>query len=285
MSLLILPVVFLMTGCTSTSTTRVEQYSTRSVLAPTQRPATVAAVPSESESASFSMSTADTRRPSDIREEVNVFTGGGGGIPCESNSAARIVIWNTDDSNQIEVFPMSLSDTSAGTIAIQTCGWTSTGSLPVVITYPDGRTETRTTQVNRSSDGGLEAYYYLDLGQNPQLGAYSLKFDGNSRNMYADFRLVRPSTPRLYTLSNGDVILWNFRPNEQVFLFAYEIYGAYDSAARFLAYQEFYTNMDGTLYINVNMSRTTAYAAFGLITGQVAEYGEFKPVIVDDILQ
>lgn len=281
--LFIFSVVLLITGCSSTSTTPVSR-PVSPVRNPTSppRPTSPPANPVSQGAGNFSMATANTNRPSSVRQEVDIFAGGGYGPICESGSRASVDIW---PGERVELLPLSRTDTSAGDITIFTCGWASTGSLPVIVTYPDGSTRNRTAQVTRSYDGGLEAHLDLDLGRNPQLGSYQVKFDGRSRDMYANIRIIAPTGPRLYTLSNGDVALWNFRANEPVTLYAYQTTGPYHDKAKFIAYQEYLTDANGSLYVDVNLSAADTFVAVGARTGQVIDFTPLKPMVVSRVQQ
>lgn len=277
-------VIIMLSGCSPTRSNQTSYVRPTSppVIASTSPPVKSTSITPGS--GTFSMATVNTRRPSNIREEMDLFSGGGPGPSCTFGDPATVVVWPGDNNNQIEVFPISKSDTSVGDITIFTCGWASTGNLPVIITLPDGTVRNRTTQVRQSSNGGLEAYLYLDLGRNPQLGSYQVKFDGRSRNIYANFRVIKPSGPRLYTLPNRDVMLWNFRSNESVILYAYKTANTYyGDTATFIAYQEFLTDGNGTLHVNVNMSQADTFVAVGTRTGQVSDSAQLRPIIMGNI--
>jgi hypothetical protein len=219
----------------------------------------------------FSMSTADTRKPADILQDAKKFAGGAGGegaqCPASLNNTSPRIQWGLE---RHEIMPVSRTSVGAGTFYILSCGWSSTGQLPVTVRYPNGQETNHSTVVQRGSGGGLSAEFALDFGTNPQLGNYRITFRGRSGSATHTFTLERPAAPIFYTLANGDIVLWNFRPNENVRLAAYQTVQNLYSDVQFVGYQSYVTDSDGSLYVNVTGS-FAGFIAFGERTGAVED--------------
>jgi len=220
---------------------------------------------------SFSMATMDTQAPSSILRTVS-FEGGGGAPGCYG-ATGKSIVWGSD---MYEIYPISRTQTKAERIDIASCGWTSTGNLPVIVTFPDGSTKSTTTTVQDYGDG-LMALLQYELGVNPKPGNYKITFNGRSGSVSHNFRVVEPSAPRLYTPS-GMVILKNFRALEPVLLFAYEEQSsAAGYTGKLVGYQEYMTDENGELYVDVSGS-FDAFVALGHYSGEVTDFDIFKRV-------
>ncbi len=238
---------------------------------PTPRPVPTDSVASGFGFGTFSMSNADNRRPTNIRQEAQFFAGGG--VPyCGDREINPYIHYGADT---YEIMTIS-TGWKAEDIHIGSCGWNSTGRLPVTVTYPNGTNKSSSTNVEESSDGGFEAYISLDLGSPPDAGTYRVTFQGSSGSVTHVFELIQPTEPRLYTLSNGDLFLWSFYPGERILVFAYEndtssVY----REAEFAAYQTFFADANGQLLVDV-IGSYDAFVAYGELSGEVGDFDWLK---------
>lgn len=222
----------------------------------------------------FSMSSADQRLPSNIRQEAQFFVGGGTGEGCKDRNTYPYFMYNTDF---YEIFPTS-TGWATEEIHLVSCGWSSKGYLPVTIYYPNGTSRSARTTVMDAIDGGLEVVFRLDLGSDPDAGEYRVTFEGRTAKLSHSFEVLWPTEPRLYTLSNGNVVLWNFRANETVWLIAYNETNSVLRTAEFVAYQRYVTDEDGLLYVET-VGSFDGFVAVGDYTGEVNNFDWLKKIL------
>ena len=211
---------------------------------------------------SFSLSSASQVKPADVILEMSY---GGGGIGNHS--------WICGNVSSKPYIPAGIPHTviryasiePMETIEIAACGWKTNEKIELTISKPDGkRISVQLTSQSQSSN-----IYYAKYSLTPQLnektGEYSYRFQGSSGAVSSRFTVYKPSGARLYWLTSSQMMLYQFKANERVRVFAYKAYG---TAWKFLAWQEFTTNARGELLITDSLNADD-YVVVGSKSGEV----------------
>lgn len=221
----------------------------------------------------FSMATANTQKPRNVRNHVMIFAGGGGGADCDWFTPEPTRQMPAFSQDTFEIFPLARNHTRAE-VRIISCGWL-TDAIEAVLKSPHGDiylpvTTTRFEYTN-SEVVRYRAMVSFEL-DNPQLGnMYTLVFLGPEGALQHHFAIVMPSSPQQFRLENRDLVLWRFLANERVRLYAYTEDSEHpDHFAKFVGYQDFITGNEGELYISV-ADKDLLFSVVGEKTGEINE--------------
>ena len=117
---------------------------------------------------------------------------------------------------------MDASGELTGFLTVQACGWEEAGIIDVAITYPDNSFEATQVETELIFNKNFATYTYA-WKPGDQIGPYTISFIGPKGGVSQTLHIVEPVGPRLYRLSDGDLMLYQFGANESVRLFKYEI--------------------------------------------------------------
>lgn len=205
---------------------------------------------------SFSASTSETI-PENILQEIWFFSGGDGDSGCFGfgDYTQPIVVSSTEEILLHEI------------INIRTCGWQKDEKVQIEAMFPDG-----TLVTSEAISTGLNPvqFYYKTSILEDTSGMYSVVFYGESGSVEALINVVTPSIPHVYWEDNGDVILYDFQPDEHVTLFAYmrsdKPVDEFGNASYVLyGWQEYQVNHNGQIIIQTEPE-----------LGWIAVLGEFS---------
>lgn len=195
--------------------------------------------------------------PEDVLEEVQISFGGGGAHPCWSGEEYQGPTLLTDlAESEIEL---------KQTLRIYTCGWEPDERVITTLKFPDGRSISQTQWAD-------PILYNIDFeyktGLSDPLGEYILTFEGKTELIEHSFLLKEVQGARLYDEDDGTLFLYNFQPNEQVRLIAYERSSDSPGMGKFAAWQEFQVDQLGQLIIQVD-ALYSKYGVIGAVSGDV----------------
>jgi hypothetical protein len=207
----------------------------------------------------FSPSSAEHTPPEDVLQEVQYYIGGGG------PGCSRSETWPNASEYRDSVEIMD-------NIGIQSDGWNPNEIVHVTLLFPDGKVlsaDVEATFIHGIGEDCYSAFFsYRPLLTDP-LGRYVISFSGKAGTANTAFDVKWPSGSRLVGIEGG-LLLFNFAPGERVRFFAYsrDDHGT----ASFVAWQDFRTDADGQLTIEVpDYERDYIYVAVGNTSGEVHE--------------
>lgn len=229
----------------------------------------------ESLPASFSPDTASNVPPVDIIQQMGAIPAYGGSASCLSDSYPQATV----DQSFLDAYDGNSVEQMEG-IVLGVCGLSEGDPVTTNIYFPDGKVESQTGIV-KSDVSGMTAnsfdFYYV-VGLDQPTGSYRFEFQTPKGTAEAALDVVAPDRPRLYIDMEPDqsnLILYNFKPNENVRILIY-MQGKLD------AWQKFTTDDNGNLtipngfegpgtegYDGTVSSRKGEYVAIGEVSGQV----------------
>lgn len=181
----------------------------------------------------FSMSSSHQTPPKDVLREVNFWVGGSSHGSCyhHQDIAIPTLVYGSDNTE------LRRKE------SVVTCGWRSDELVHITMEYPNGNL----IQQDQRSDGFNGTYFMYETDLGDPTGYYTITFEGQSEIVHHSVYVSRPTEPRLYWENDGELLLYNFEPNENVRVFAYapELL----LQAVLVAWQEFQVSSDGQLLL------------------------------------
>jgi hypothetical protein len=230
----------------------------------------------------FAISSSSRTAPEDVLVEVS-FVGDPGG----SDSALKCSTFGGPFSQPTVVKHKTRSLEWWQFLSVITCGWQPGESVDIALYAPSGSVVSKKT-IQARSDGRVYYSYIPEL--NATLGSYSITFEGESGSLKPSFSVISPRGPRVYQ-SKDRLILYNFRPNEEVRLLAFRSTGPW--VGEFTAWEQYHVDSSGKLVIRLQgeSERSLAYVIIGDRSGQVSAVedhlafaGTGIPTIVSDVI-
>ncbi|MCP5096905.1 MAG: hypothetical protein GY943_15255 [Chloroflexi bacterium] len=159
-----------------------------------------------------------------------------------------------------------------GYLTVQACGWKESGIITTTLTYPDNRSESAQVDTEVIFNKNFVTYTYA-WQPGDQLGPYTISFMGPEGSVGQTLHIVEPVGPRLYRLSNSDLMLYQFGANETVQLFKYELARQEDESEQYqlVAWQSIITDSSGQHRIDTGdaPNQFPIYVAVGEQSGEV----------------
>jgi len=179
--------------------------------------------------------------PADVLEEVT-YGGIGGGSDCPVAYPAPIMTSFTEEAELMSV------------AELRTCGWKPGQRLTGKVTYTDGRTYVKAISVSdKQSDFGTAILEFVPLITDP-VGIYLFEISDGSVTFTAKVKFRLPDEPRLYKLSDQQLLFYSFTPREKVRLFMYSCRegssSGYCNLWGFSSWQKFQIGENGQLLVN-----------------------------------
>jgi hypothetical protein len=209
--------------------------------------------------AEFILATANQVPPEAIVEEITYF--GAGAALCSDPPYPEpvIVFYPEDQELMIQT-------------SLTSCGWAEGEILTATVQYPDGRLEQWSLPAELDSTG----FYFARLDFQPSLedptGTYIYTLEGSSGSLTAEAQYRMPDGPRLFSTSDGQLLLYGFAPGESVAVYCYDSIGGLNSEGAFvgelLGWQEYVIDENGQLMIDAPVDQCH-FAAIGSLTGEV----------------
>lgn len=222
-----------------------------------------------SEEIFISKDTLDTVLPEDVIHEIAYF--GGLGAPCWKlvcecelyEQTSLSFFSNTDQRGHIEF----LKD-----IAFEICGIQEVETVNIKVELPNGTVENYQA-TSYLSAGGLSGFM-IDFEYTPALpsspGTYHFNFSNNYWSFDKYIEVLDPSGPRLFLDYEGKLTFYNFQPNENVRLLAYQ-------NGVLIGWKQLVIGANGILQIQTTLEAD--YIALGERSGEVfdKEQGDNPP--------
>lgn len=211
-------------------------------------------------SGNFDANRANNALPNDVLQEVSYFSGGGP-VGCENE--------------QYDIPRIDSAQTSQGElmedIHVLTCGWKINESVKVTIDFPNGQTLS-SQELALDDNSGSTGFVLGSL--TPTLddptGKYRFIFQSNTTTLEWSMTVSQPKGARRRWISDSELFLYNFRPNEKVRLFAYD--SSNPGTLRFVAWQEYQVGSTGQLKITVsNKKNLFRYLIVGSQSGFLSD--------------
>lgn len=193
----------------------------------------------DSPSQSFSVEDANNTTPEDVLREVSFSPDAGGGGSCGDiqDSFQHPTIMLFDDVEYLEW----REDAS-----IYVCGWQPDELVSHTVESTDEEIVFEEL-LRAGSDGGIYTSYAPGL--NTPEGLYAIKFEGESGSVTRSVYVERPTEPRLYIEGEDKLILYNFRPDEHVRVFAYKEVDMFVKGL--VAWDEYQVDNNGQLIVQL----------------------------------
>lgn len=215
--------------------------------------------PSDSVIQFFSLDNVDSVLPEDVFIEVDYMEHGGPGDSgyCRDENgdpvhyAKPTIIYDPVDN---ELMVRS---------TLVTCGWAKNQNLNGTITYPNGRKKSYTLVTDNAGVGTLSFAPSLDDAE----GVYIFEISNGDSSLESNAYFYTPSVPRLYYLSENQILFHNFPPSEPVQLVLFSNYSGGDQKAD--GGMNFIINNTGELVVNVPSKPNSIYV--GLVNGLIYE--------------
>jgi len=230
----------------------------------------------------FSISSSHQSIPEDILLNVTFFAGGGAYSPP--------TCWDSYQYPSVNALvPPGLPP---GLVSVFACGWQPYESVHMTMKFPDGRSVSKDLHATSQAEGYLVAFDYVTTASDPT-GLYTFLFEGEDEEVQISYWVEKPTEPHLLWYwyfdedckGTGKLLLYGFKPNERIHLFAYEAGGV------LVAWQEFQVNSGGQLAIQSELSDFLdigGYAAVGSFSGEAIgmqdALGEWNPIIIGSVL-
>jgi hypothetical protein len=206
----------------------------------------------------FDPSNANQVPPEDVLGEVTYFSGGGWGSVCEGATNPTLVILPSS----------STTHEWMASIYFESCGWKSDETVTVTVIFPDS---------SRMSEdltaGGGTILYEIKPTRSMPPGKYTIRVEGVSGHVEDTTTVIVPSPPRMYSIEENWLVLYNFSPNEEIRLFAYEP-GASDTM-HLTGWKQYRADSSGKLEIQIP-GKGAVYYAVGDISGLVNDSGYYR---------
>jgi hypothetical protein len=235
----------------------------------TPAPATKTATPTveatldSSQPPVFSLSGASQELPENVIDEMMFFGGAGGSSdPCEAAPKNSLSVPGADANASMYIFGYGYKK---GCVDI--CGWKQDEPIQFTMTAPDGDVTTTSGQATFYGRGIFCPEFVIDS----PLGSYLLRAQGESGEIETTFEVVKPDKPTL-SVTEGQLILYAFSPNEKVRVFAYSSEG-FENGHKFVGWQEYQVDEDGKLAIELPVGNDLAYYAIGEVSGEASYQG------------
>lgn len=175
------------------------------------------------------------------------------------------------------------------TLYVDTCGWPTSGEVPVIIEHPNGAMQ---RDPLFRVDLSQPCTRYIEFLIPPiVLGTYTVQF-ATYENMRKSIELVAPSGPRLYVFFEGNqgsvsLLLHQFAPQEDVRLYAYRPSTQAATTLELVGWQAFETDGNGQLYIDTRYCTSAIcredpsasppiFVVVGDTSGEVNEFNQFS---------
>jgi len=143
------------------------------------------------------------------------------------------------------------------------CWWGNEETVSITVVFPDKSTVTDKIVISALTTGqGIpSAIYEIPRTPDMQVGQYQVMVDGISGHLETKIDVTMPSDPRLYSIGERFLVLYNFAPHEKVKLLAY--------SGKLVGWQQYQVDETGKLFINIS-DGSLEYYAVGEYSGQVA---------------
>lgn len=164
----------------------------------------------------FSLDNVNSIPAEEILIEVTYYGYGGGwdGVPCLDPNTGKQTMF--DPTISVDPYDNELMVRSS----LVTCGWEQNETLIGVITYPNGKQKTQQIVVDENGAGILSFAPNLD----DPAGIYIYSISNGNTELLSNAYFYAPNVPRLYYLSENQILFHKFPPNEPVELvmFSYD---------------------------------------------------------------
>jgi len=200
----------------------------------------------------FSMDSANTTPPTDVRDEVNYYPGGGSST-CQAELSDRYL----DSPRPGDRLQLGCP------IVIHACNWPPGETAEVRVRYGDQTLGTYSLQASESKI----VFYEFPTTVFHSAGEYSVQVSGPSGLLESSFTLEPFPRPTVLRMTDEIVMLVSFPPGERLRLFAYQM--SENMKAAFRSYKWFTVLSSGMLPIDVEPGYV--YFAIGEQSGEVHE--------------
>lgn len=216
----------------------------------------------------FRLSTANRTAPADVDQEVSYGGLGGGTNTCFESAPSYTSPVIESVSKNIELLRMA---------GIITCGWKNKEYIELTLRDPDGRVKKEIVRTVLEKNGMPEntatfsqtyyAQFNFTLGSDDPVGKYMVTITGPDGKLQDTLDVKKPDGPLLSRVSDQELILYGFAPNETVRLIAYVSLGDKYS---FVGWQKY--RVDSTGKLSIAVEKFYDYVAIGNISGEVDQF-------------
>ena len=254
---LVIFMILILTGCQNSSS-----RDTKSPTVNEKKEEDLSSIPTER----FDISEANNVLPEDVIYEVAGFGGLGGGKICFSTHSSY-------SKPVLEDLPGSVWEPME-TVGFSVCGWNKEEKVQLEMKYPDGKVDRETlySQLNVDEGGTGEETYFVfvehDFSFSDETGEYTFVLSWSGGSLSVTVTLKKPDGPRSYYTEEGDVLLYNFSPNEYVRLFKYQTLSI--TTVRFIGWKGYRVSETGDLLIRTGENNLVQdYTIIGDVSGEL----------------
>lgn len=198
---------------------------------------------------SFDLSSANKIPPDGILEEIEYY--GQGGRDCYDLTYPEVKIDFPPTDEELMVESMMIS-----------CGWQEDDIVTGTIIYPDGRSASKTIELEEDMSGNTFAakLRFAPTLDDP-VGTYTFIIEGDRGKVSATASFREPVGARIFFVDADTILLFGFSPEEAVTLYCY-------ASGKFMGWQDYKVDSTGKLFLNAPTEKCN-FAAIGTESGEV----------------